>query len=97
MLSSQPLASLLTSFNNKLYSLKNEPFPKRQILDSSNLKGLQTTILSSIKMAESSPKRLKNTVGEGENARYEQFLLFPQCFEDLYEEHVKTRACLGKG
>ena len=24
-------------------------------------------------------KRLENTVGKGEIARYEQFLLFPQC------------------
>ena len=27
------------------------------------------------------PKRLENTVGKGEIARYEQFLLFPQCFQ----------------
>ena len=26
-------------------------------------------------------KRIKNTVGKGEIARYEQFLLFPQCFQ----------------
>ena len=26
-------------------------------------------------------KRVKNTVGKGEIARYEQFLLFPQCFQ----------------
>ena len=32
-------------------------------------------------MAESSPKRVENTVGKGEIARYEQFLLFPQCFQ----------------
>ena len=25
-------------------------------------------------------KQVENTVGEGEIARYEQFLLFPQCF-----------------
>ena len=24
---------------------------------------------------------VENTVGKGENARYEQFLLFPQCFQ----------------
>ena len=24
--------------------------------------------------------RLENTVGKGENAGYQQFLLFPQCF-----------------
>ena len=26
-------------------------------------------------------KRIENTVGKGEIARYEQFLLFPQCFQ----------------
>ena len=26
-------------------------------------------------------KRVKNTVGKGEIACYEQFLLFPQCFQ----------------
>ena len=33
------------------------------------------------KMAESYPNGQKNTVGKGEIARYEQFLLFPQCFQ----------------
>ena len=33
-----------------------------------------------MKIAESSLKRVENTVGKGEIARYEQFLLFPQCF-----------------
>ena len=31
-------------------------------------------------MAESYPKWVENTVGKGEIAHYEQFLLFPQCF-----------------
>ena len=34
-----------------------------------------------MKMTESLPERLENTVGKGEIARYEQFLLFPQCFQ----------------
>ena len=51
-------------------------------------------------------KRAESTVGKGEIARYEQFLLFPRCFQetfptvfsrDLNYRHVKTRACLGKG
>ena len=54
-------------------------------------------------MAERLPKAVENTMGKGEIARYEQFLLFPQCFQktvfskDLYCRHVKTMACLGKG
>ena len=43
-------------------------------------------------------KQVENTEGKGEIARYEQFLLFPQCFQkDLYCRQVKTRACLRKG
>ena len=44
-------------------------------------------------------KRMKNTEGKGEIARYEQFLLFPQCFQKTlyYCIRVKSRACLGMG
>ena len=38
--------------------------------------------------------RVENIVGKGEIARYEQFVLFPQCFQKTRETHV----CLfGKG
>ena len=42
-------------------------------------------------------KQVENTVGKGEIARNEQFLLFPVFSKDMYCRHVKTRACLGKG
>ena len=32
-------------------------------------------------MVEEFSKRVENTVGKGEIAHYEQFLLFPQCFQ----------------
>ena len=43
-------------------------------------------VLDLMKMAESSPNRfvfdrVENTVEKGEIACYEQFLLFPQCFQ----------------
>ena len=54
----------------------------------------QTTILDSSKLKEFADdnfkfdergikllKRVENTVGKGEIARYEQCLLFPQCFQ----------------
>ena len=37
-----------------------------------------------MKIAESSPGELENTVGKGEIARYEQFLLFPQSFQKTH-------------
>ena len=43
-------------------------------------------------------KRVENTVGKEEIARYEQFLLFPQCFQKkMYCRHVKTGGLFGKG
>ena len=42
-------------------------------------------------------KRVESTVGKGEIACYEQFLLFPQCLQKTCTADVKTRACLGKG
>ena len=40
------------------------------------------TILNFMKMAESSPTRVENTVEIEEIACSEQFLLFLQCFQD---------------
>ena len=42
-------------------------------------------------------KRVENTVGKGEIARYEQFLLFPVFSKDFNCRHVKTWDCFGKG
>ena len=60
----------------------HEPSPKRQILGSSKLKEFAD---DSIKFDENDrkfSKRAENTVGKGEIARYEQFLLFPRCFQN---------------
>ena len=49
-------------------------------------------------MAERFLKKIENTVGKREIARYEQFLLFQIVFsKDMYGRQVKTRACLRKG
>ena len=74
------------------------PFPKRQLLDASKLKELADDNFKLNENGRKFSKWVKNTVGRGEIACYEQFLLFPQFFsKDLYCRHVKTRACLGKG
>ena len=59
-----------------------------------NLTLSQTTILDSSKLKDDNfkfdengrklSKLVENTVGKGEIARYEQFLLFPQCFQKTY-------------
>ena len=58
----------------------SQPFPKRQILDSSKHKEFAD---DNFKFDENGIKfsnGVENTVGKGEIARYEQFLLFPLCF-----------------
>ena len=57
------------------------PFPNNKFLDSSKLKEFAD---NNFKLGENGRKfykRVENTVGKGEIARYEQFLLFPQCFQ----------------
>ena len=60
---------------------KIQPFPKRQSLDSSQLKEFAD---DNFKFDENGIKLsqwVENTVEKGEIVRYEQFLLFPQCFQ----------------
>ena len=42
-------------------------------------------------------KRVENTEGKGEIARYEQFLLFPQCFQRVCSQTRKNQGLFGKG
>ena len=43
-------------------------------------------------------KRVENTVGKGEIARYEQFLLFPQYFQKTCTiDKEKNQGLFGKG
>ena len=42
-------------------------------------------------------KQVENTVGKGEIARYEQFLLFPVFSKGLFRRGVKRCHCVGIG
>ena len=57
------------------------PITRRQILDSSKLKESADDNFKFHENGRKLSKRVENTVGKGEIARYEQFLLFPQCFQ----------------
>ena len=61
--------------------VKSQPFPKQQILDSSKLKGFADNNFKFDKNGRMFFKWVENTVVKGEIARYEQFLLFPQCLQ----------------
>ena len=58
------------------------PFPKQQILNSSELKQSADNNFKFDENSKKFSKWVENTVGKGEIARYEQFLLFPQCFQN---------------
>ena len=61
--------------------VKDKPFPKRQILDWSKLKEFADGKFKFDKNDRNLYERVENTVGKEEIARFEQFLLFPQCFQ----------------
>ena len=51
------------------------------LLDSSKLKEFADDYFKLVENGRKFSKQVKNTVAKGEIARYEQFLLFPQCFQ----------------
>ena len=57
------------------------PFPISKSLDSSKLKEFADNNFKFDENGSKLSKRIKNIVGKGEIAHYEQFLLFPQCFQ----------------
>ena len=59
-------------------------FPKRQIKGSSKLKEFADGNFRFDENGRQLSKWTENTAGKGEIARYEQFLLFPQCFQKTY-------------
>ena len=56
-------------------------FPKQQISDSSKLKDLADNNIKFYENGSNFSKWVENTVGKGEIACNEQFLLFPQCIQ----------------
>ena len=66
-------------------------------LDSSKPKEFADNNFKSDENSRKFFERVENTVGKGEIARYEQFLLFPQCFQKTwYYRQIKTRAYFRK-
>ena len=57
------------------------PLPDNKILDWSKLKQFADGNYKLYENGRKFSKRVENTVGKGEIARYEQFLLFPPCFQ----------------
>ena len=58
-----------------------QPITRGQIVDSSKLKDVADDNFKFDENGRKLSKWVENTVRKGEIARYEQFLLFPQCFQ----------------
>ena len=67
--------------NYYLVCLNPSPITRWQILDSSKLKEFADDNFKFDEIGRELSKQVENTVGKGEIARYEQFLLLPQCFQ----------------
>ena len=73
------------------------PLPNDKFLDWSKLKAVaddKSNVAAKLKFVLG---RVENIVGKGENAGYQHFLLFPQCFQKAsLLGVVKSRDCVVK-
>ena len=73
------------------------PLPDDKILDRSKLKQSADGNFKFDDNSRKFSKRVENTVGKGEIARYEQFLLFPQCFQKACFPGASKVSLFGDG
>ena len=64
-----------------LYLITCQPITRRQNFDLAKLKAFADDKINATKMIISAFDRVENIVGKGENAGYQHFLLFSQCFQ----------------
>ena len=74
------------------------PLPDDKILNRSKLKESAGNNFKFHENSRKFSKQVENTVGKGEIAHYEQFLLFSQCFQKgLFPRGIKRCHCVGMG
>ena len=88
--------------NNKLkvalvIKLSMNPLPDDNFLDSSKLKEFADDNFKFDKNGRNLSKRVENTVGKGEIARYEQFLLSHSVFKRLVSQGHQKVSLSGNG
>ena len=83
---------------NKIPPEDVQPFPKRQILDSSALKMFADDHFKFDENGQIVLQMGRKHCGKRRNCSLRAISPFPTVFsKDLYCRHVKTRACLGNG
>ena len=73
------------------------PFPNDKFLDCSKLKEIANDNFKFDVMGKKFSRWVKNTVGKGEIARNEQFLLFPQCFQKKKKKKLVLQTRKNQG
>ena len=71
--------------------------PDDKFLDSSELKKFAEDNFKFDENGRKVSKWVENTVGKAEIARYEKFLLFPQCFQRLVSQGCQKVSTCGNG
>ena len=83
--------------HQKFFSyLVPQPFPKRQILDYCKQKEFANNHSEFDENDSKFSKWVENTMRKGEIAHYEQFLLFPQCFQKACTADTKNQGLFRK-
>ena len=85
-INSPAIPSLSFSLSDDRFCIN--PFPNYKILDFSKLIEFAEDIFKFYENGRKFSKPVENIVGKGEIARYEQFLLFPQCFQKTYTANM---------
>ena len=77
---------LLFIFYMGVFSLDRSfnSLPNNKILDQSKLKAFADDKIKVIEKLKFVLGRIENIVGKGGSAGYQHFLLFPQCFQEVY-------------
>ena len=95
------LSEVFIQTKQRTRNIFNPSSPKRQTLDSSKLKEFADDNSKFDKNDIKFSKRVENTVGKGEIAHNEQFLLFPQCFQNtctvIASDTCDSKGLYGKG
>ena len=88
----------LTCMQSVKYSDENDiSLPNDKILDGSKLKAFADDKINVNKKIKFALGRIESIVGKGENAGYQHFLLFPQCFQKApYMGVVNSCDCVVK-
>ena len=88
---------LVQKFSFAHFWSRIDSLPNDKILDATKLKAFADDKINLVQLMISVFDRVENIVGKGENAGYQHFLLFPQCFQKTsFLGVVKSQDCVVK-